>query len=165
MWVKRRYHLRKSAVKELEGELVSRFGEPAKKLLQDPIEIMELETEREIILARGEPVAFKTSEGLFPSLNSLNILPLKRVTVDMGAVGPISNGANIMAPGVIKADRDIGRGDVVVVADERHDKPLAIGVALVNGGSLKGSKGEVVRNLHHIGDEIWNPTKRGVGKD
>ncbi|MEA1904823.1 MAG: PUA domain-containing protein [Candidatus Hadarchaeota archaeon] len=165
MRVKRRYHLRKSAAKELESKLVSRFGESAKKLLQDPIEIMELKAGREIILARGEPVAFKTSEGLFPSLNSLAILPLKRVTVDMGAVGPISSGANTMAPGVIKADKDIARGDIVVVTNERHDKPLAIGVALVNSGSLKGSKGEVVRNFHHIGDEIWDLTKRGVGKD
>jgi PUA domain protein len=149
----------------LEGELVSRFGGSVKKLLRDPIEIIELEAGREIILARGEPVAFKTSEGFFPSLNSLNILPLKRVTVDMGAIGPISNGANIMAPGIAKADKDIARGDVVVITDERHDKPLAIGVALVNGGSLEGPKGEVVKNFHHIGDEIWDLTKRGVGKD
>lgn len=160
MRVKRRYHLRKSAAKELENKLISSFGEPAKKLLQEPIEITELKAGRKVVLVKGEPIAFKTPEGFFPTLSSLGTLPLKRVTVDMGAVGPITNGANIMAPGVVKADKDITRGDVVVVTDERHDKPLAIGMALVNSTSLKGSKGEVVKNLHHVGDEIWNLIKQ-----
>ncbi len=164
MRVKRRYHLRKSAVRELETELMSRFGEPARGLLKGPIETVELESGHEVILASGEPVAFKTSEGLFPSLNSVGNLSLKRVTVDMGAVGPISNGADIMAPGIIEADEDIARGDVIVVTDERHGKPLAVGIALANSIFLKGSKGKVIRNLHHIGDEIWNLRREDLGK-
>lgn len=161
MRIKRRYHLRKSAVKELGVELISRFGESARSLLKDPIETMELESGREIILANGKPVAFRTPEGLFPSLNSLDALPLKRVTVNAGAIKPISNGANIMAPGIVKVDEDIVRGDVVVITDERYGKPLAVGVALVDSRFLKGSKGRVIRNLHHIGDEVWNLTKQG----
>jgi PUA domain protein len=74
----------------------------------------------------------------------------------MGAVPHIADGADVMAPGVVSVDEDILPGDGVVIVDERHGKPLAIGLALVAGADMKAPKGKVIKNLHHVGDEIWS---------
>jgi PUA domain protein len=43
----------------------------------------------------------------------------------------------------------------VVIVEERYQKPLAIGRALVAGTDMKG-EGKAVKSLHHVGDAIWN---------
>lgn len=160
----RRYHLRKSAVKELADELTPRFGPPAREILKGAVEVVELEEGTQVILSDGEPVLLRGARGILPTLTSASSFPMKRIVVDMGAVGPVTNGANIMAPGVKRADEGISRGDQVVIVDEQHEKILAIGEALADSGSLKGQKGEVVKNLHHIGDRVWNLTTKAVEK-
>jgi len=157
----RRYHLRKSAVKELADELTSKFGAPAKEILKGSIEIIELKNDAQVILNNGRAVLFREAHGLFPTLVSVNLFPLKQVVVDMGAVGPVTNGANIMGAGVVRVDEGISRGEPVVVLDEQHGEPLAIGTALADSGLLKGAKGEVVKNMHYIGDKLWDLTKGG----
>jgi PUA domain protein len=64
------------------------------------------------------------------------------------------NGADIMSPGIVFADPEIVAGDLVVVAEEKHRKPLAIGRALIPGTEMKG-EGKAVKSLHHVGDQIW----------
>jgi len=79
-----------------------------------------------------------------------------KVVVDMGAVKFISNGADVMAPGITKADRNIKVGDSVWVCDERHNKPLAVGVALMDGEVMEASSvGKAIKTLHHVGDSLW----------
>jgi PUA domain protein len=78
------------------------------------------------------------------------------VVVDMGAVGFVSKGADIMAPGIIDADLDIKKGDLVWICDEKHHKPLAIGKALMRGEDMKTKKaGKAIKNLHYVGDRLW----------
>jgi len=43
-----------------------------------------------------------------------------------------------MKPGIVTADPEIAPGDLVVIVEERHKKPLAIGRALVAGTEMKG---------------------------
>lgn len=160
----KRYHLQKAAVKQISAELVERFGKEASEVLTGAIEIVELEGGREVIFANGKPFLLKTSDGLFPTLTSLDQIPLKkRVVVDMGAVPHVVGGADIMTPGVVKADEDIMPNDGVVVVDERHGKPLAIGLALVSGPAMKAPRGRAIKNLHYVGDSIWKlgPTGKG----
>ena len=67
------------------------------------------------------------------------------------------NGADVMAPGIVDADEDIKEGDVVFVVDENHKKPICVGIALMDGKSMKESdKGRAIKNLHYVGDKIWN---------
>lgn len=155
MSIRRRYHLRKAAVKQLSTNLTKRFGKATSEVLKGVIELVELEDGSEVILVNGKPSLLKTSDGLFPTLTSINQIPVKRVTVDMGAVPYVAGGADIMAPGVVAADENIVPGDCVIVVDERHGKPLAVGLALVANSFMKASKGRVVKNLHFVGDEIW----------
>ena len=78
------------------------------------------------------------------------------VTVDMGAVRFVTNGADVMGPGITDADPAIKTGDLVWVREERHQKPLAVGQALAEGAALKGKpKGKQVKSLHFVGDRLW----------
>jgi PUA-domain protein len=159
----RRYHMQKAAVKQLSAELDSKFGGTASDGLSGAIELVELEGGREVIFANGKPFLLKTSDGFFPTLMSLDQIPLKRVVVDMGAVPHVVGGADIMSPGVVRADEEIVPNDGVVVIDERHGKPLAIGLALVSGPAMKAPKGRAIKNLHYVGDSVWKlgPTGKG----
>jgi len=76
--------------------------------------------------------------------------------VDMGAVKFVYNGADVMAPGIVKADASIAIGDFVWVRDERNLRPLAVGEALMSGAEMGASeKGKSVRSIHHVGDDLW----------
>jgi len=78
------------------------------------------------------------------------------VTVDMGAVAFVTNGADIMGPGITDADDRIQEGDMVWIRDMKNLVPLAVGVALVSGKELKSkAKGKVIKNLHNVGDKLW----------
>ncbi|MDY6779218.1 MAG: PUA domain-containing protein, partial [Halobacteria archaeon] len=76
-------------------------------------------------------------------------------TVDEGAVEFVTNGADVMRPGVVDADECIEEGDLVVVVEENHGKSLAVGRALTSGEEMTGDEGRVVESLHHVGDELW----------
>jgi PUA-domain protein len=77
------------------------------------------------------------------------------VTVDMGAVRFVTNGADVMAPGIVEADPAIQPGDWVWVRDERNRQPLAVGIALVPGAAMPRGKGKAVKAVHHVGDKLW----------
>jgi PUA domain protein len=79
------------------------------------------------------------------------------VIVDMGAIQFVTNGADIMAPGIIDADVDIEVNDLVWISDERYHKPLAIGKAVVDGRTMKEqNSGKAVKNIHYVGDKLWH---------
>lgn len=78
------------------------------------------------------------------------------VTVDMGAVKFVANGADVMGPGIVDADPSIAEGDLVWIRDERNKRPLAIGRALVPAAAmLSKTKGKAVSSLYYVGDKLW----------
>ncbi len=78
------------------------------------------------------------------------------VTVDMGAVKFVANGADVMGPGIVDADPAIAEGDFVWIRDERNKRPLAIGRALVPGEAMRSkTKGKAVSSVHFVGDKLW----------
>ena len=105
----------------------------------------------------GTPLIIRTKRGLLPSLKfakAMDLLP--RVVVDMGAVAHIANGADVMRPGIKNVRGDFGEGDLVVIVDEKFSKPIALGVAEVDSTEMRHvSKGNVVRSVHYVGDELW----------
>ena len=52
------------------------------------------------------------------------------MTVDTGAIPYVVNGADIMRPGIVAVTDDVKANAPVQIVDERHGKPLAIGIAL-----------------------------------
>ena len=79
------------------------------------------------------------------------------VVVDMGAVKFVTNGADVMSPGIVDADENIIEGDQVWICDEKHHKPLAVGIAIMNGKQMiSESQGKSVKIIHYVGDVLWN---------
>ena len=77
--------------------------------------------------------------------------------VDHGAIPFLMNGADCMGAGVQMADPAVTEGDLVWVRDEEHGKPLALGIAMVDGEEMVAmSKGRAINTLHWIGDDLWN---------
>ena len=95
---------------------------------------------------------------IFTLLGLKKFKPINKfVIVDMGAVKFVTNGADVMAPGIVNADKKIVENEQVWVCDERNKKPLAIGIALMTGEQMiKEKKGKSIRIIHYVGDSIWN---------
>lgn len=118
------------------------------------------EDELTVYLAEGLGIFVKRNDMLIPAVfeafnkGILDILP--SVIVDMGAVPHISNGADVMRPGIVTVDGRFEKESLVVIRDERHRKPIAIGKAMESSENLmKMEKGRVVKNLHHVDDKLW----------
>lgn len=110
-------------------------------------------------LIDGKIIGVEEKGGFMITLKGvMELKPTKKwVTVDMGAVRFLANGADVMAPGIVDADDGIEVDDLVWVRDERNKRPLSIGRALKNGNDMKsGSSGKVISTLHYVGDPIWN---------
>lgn len=79
------------------------------------------------------------------------------ITIDMGAVKPVSSGADIMAPGVTDADESVKPGRIVSVIDEDNEKPIAVVRATSDAASMVDAKeGVVAESLHYVGDDLWD---------
>ena len=157
----RRYRLRKDEFKKLAREAEDKFGEVIAGAIDKEVEILEPESGIELIIGGGKALFFRKNGELFPTLNIVDVIKIRRIVVDMGAVPYVVNGADVMGPGVVSADPEVEGGEVVVVVDERHGKSLAIGLALLAGNGMKVPKGKVVKNLHHVGDKIWHLLEKG----
>lgn len=112
----------------------------------------------DILIIDKIPVLFARKGGFYLTLKGLEKYPVdtKYVTVDMGAVPYLANGADIMAPGIIDADVSIEKGDIVWIRDERNLKPLSVGKSSRSGEELKAlTKGNVIATIHYVGDDLW----------
>ena len=153
--VKKRNFLKKKKIKQIKSE----FGEYG-GLLENKknVEILEAEP-NSFILVDGEPYIIIINDKAFPTLKAAlaNEINGKTVTVDMGAVRFVTNGADIMSPGIVAADEGIEPGDIVLIVDETHHKPLAIGISLITGEEMvENDSGKAIETKHFVGDEIWN---------
>ena len=156
---KRRHPIRKSQVADIIGSLREEIGPSAELYNAKTIEILETGTQLHIYLVDKEPFLLEKDGILFPSLRGALARPFpeRRIVVDMGAISFVVNGADIMRPGVKSISPDVKAGRPVQIVDERHGKPLALGIALFDAEELLAQeKGKVIRTFHHVGDEIWN---------
>jgi len=155
MAIKRRHFLKADVAQRI---VVALSAYDVKKPLKGALELIETAGQT-LILLNGMPVALCIDHAPFFTVRGAMELEPQRhlVTVDMGAVQFIRNGADVMSPGIIHADEDIRPQDFVVVIDERYKKPLGVGVALITGSEMiRHTKGKAVRILHHVGDKIWH---------
>ena len=157
----KRYRLRKKELKNLIEFMNEYFEINIENYRIDLIEYDKFK------LLKGEEIfAFYVDNKPYLTVRGvLKYRPEKKhVTIDMGAVKFITNGADVMAPGIVEVDPYIKEGDVVWIRDEINRKPLAIGRALVDAEKMveeekEGRKGKVIKNLHYVGDKIWNLEK------
>ena len=111
-----------------------------------------------LLLRENEAFAMLVGDAIAPTLKGLLVFPASKraVTVDMGAVRFLYNGADVMAPGIVEADPGIREGDIVWVRDEKNRRPLSVGRAIMDGPTMaREEKGKAIETIHHVGDEIW----------
>jgi PUA-domain protein len=120
-------------------------------------DIVEYNTKNNTYYFNKKPTFFTLDDQVIPTLHYLQEHKcLKEVLVDQGAIKFVINGANIMRPGIVQIDATIANGEIIVISDENHHKPLAVGVALYSGQEMQEmDKGFVIKNIHYVGDEIW----------
>lgn len=156
MSIKKRHPIRDSEIRKIEKELSPELGEGVTSLLEGNVERAETEEGEVFILSDGRPALVREDEGYIPLLFTAEQLELKRITVDMGAVPPISDGADVMAPGIVEVDEEIEEGEIVGIEDEENRKLIAVGEAIKPGSDLQGDSGKVVKSLHYVGDRYWS---------
>lgn len=161
--IKKRHLLKKreqkAELERLENDLGSTIGLDTKAQLESGI----LDDGSKILLLDGDIVFFESEGRLIPTLRSLlgGIVHIPQVTVDMGAVKFVVNGADIMRPGITQVDDAVRENGIVAIVDERHGKPLAVGISKMSAEDIRAAaSGKVVKSVHHINDELWDFSKQ-----
>jgi len=137
--------------------LRSVFGDDVDQLLDMKIETA-MADDFPIVIVDSKVLLFQVGDIYFPTVRGVLELGLRKnvVMVDSGAVRFVVNGADIMCPGITSADPAIQPGDLVIIVEETHDKPLAIGTSLMQGAEMAANSGKAVKSVHHVGDKLWN---------
>lgn len=154
--VRKRHRLRQKEINGIVSEIDSALGT---KSFDDTCVVDLAETPVYDILYVDGKILGMVVEGA-PFLTVRGILSYgatKRfVTVDMGAVKFVANGAGVMGPGIVDAEGSVAEGDLVWIRDERNMRPLAVGRALVSASRMAGKpKGKAISSIHHVGDKLW----------
>jgi PUA-domain protein len=159
----RRHFLKTRQAESLLIKASEKLKVDLEQIFKAKVSVELLETEfAEIMFLNGRPLLAKVGDNIFPTLvfNELFAFAPK-VVVDMGAVPHVCNGANVMAPGIRRFEGEFRKGDLVLVVDERHGKPIAVGEIIYDAGDAeKASQGVVAKNVHFVGDRVWNFIKK-----
>jgi PUA domain protein len=156
--VKKRHSIRKSQAQDLLDRLSEEIGASAKLFSADTIEIIETNATVSLFLVNKKPLLMDNGDWVFPTLKGAvqSPFPERRVVVDAGAIPYVVNGADVMRPGIVAVTDDVKAKKPVQIVDERHGKPLAIGIALFDAPDIRSSStGKMVKRFHYVGDEIW----------
>jgi len=155
--IRRRQRLRRKEINAYSEAVAAALGvDPFRD--RNDIDLAEADEWR-LLIVDNEVRGILVGDRPFLTIRGLLAYPAARrwVTVDMGAVKFVYNGADVMAPGIVDADPAIKVGDIVWVRDEKNLRPLAVGEALMAGPEMVASeKGKAVRSVHHVGDPLWN---------
>ena len=158
--VKKRHTIRKGHAAEIFSRLREQIGEGANLFAADSIEILETSSnDLRFYLINKKPLIMEYSGWIFPTLKGAieRPFPQRRVFVDAGAIPYVVNGADVMRPGITKVTPDIIPQAPVQVVDDRHGKPLAIALALLDATHImQSTSGKMCKKVHFVGDEIWN---------
>lgn len=125
------------------------------------IKIFEIEEGKGILIIDPEMIAVLTpGEHILPFLGKTEILKqFPSVMVDSGSIKFICNGAKILRPGIVQFD-SFEKDEIVAIKDEKFQKYLAVGLALENSTNAESTeKGQIINNLHYVGDKFWNTFK------
>jgi PUA-domain protein len=157
--VKKRHSIRKSQTATLYRRLEEQIGASAALFQSNRVELVETNTGLLLYLIDKKPLVMEYEDWIFPTLRGAveRPFPERRITIDSGAVSYMINGADVMRPGIVGVAGDVREGCPALVVEEKYGKPLVIAVALKDAaGILAQEKGKSARNVHYVGDDIWN---------
>ncbi|MHA1821761.1 MAG: DUF1947 domain-containing protein [Promethearchaeota archaeon] len=167
MHIHTRHMLKSKDIRLLKENLSEQFGqENIENLIpkKAKVEILKLDAHEELIVIDNILGFWKREDEYIPLL-SLLLTPnlnfnIKFVEVDKGAIPHVTNGADVMRPGIVFIDPEIKKNDVVKILDTTHKRALAVGRALYDAEEMENLKtGKVIKNIHTINDELWKFSK------
>jgi len=155
--IRNRHRLKNKRIREIQDLVEKNFSD----IIFDENSVFEIgDVNDSMIIFIDELPCFKLEDNEYIiTLAAVNKYKPKGkyVIVDMGAVKFVTNGADVMAPGIVNADSNISVDDQVWICDEKHHKPLAVGIALKDGPEMiESDKGKAVRIINYVGDWLWN---------
>lgn len=157
--IKKRHAIKKGQLTSLKQKLRENIGDDAELYSSKMIEIAETLSKFNIYIVDKKPFLIEMDDWAFPTLRGAVARPFsgRRIVVDMGAIPYVINGADIMRPGIVSVTDDVKAGKPALAVDESHDKPLAVVISLYDAQEIRAlEKGKAAKNLHYIGDELWN---------
>ena len=154
--IRKRKRMRVKEVKALSREMEEIFGTPV-FTEDDAVDIAE-SAGFSLIFVGGDILGLVADGKPFLTIRGvMKYKPEKRyVTVDMGAVPYVANGADIMGPGIVESDPEIKEGDLVWIRDIKNRAPLAVGIALRPAEEMVSKEpGKAIKTIHFVGDKLW----------
>ena len=139
--------LNESLMIDVEGKI-----KDAKVIKLDEAEVILLEDKFQLVRKNGK---------IFPFLRDQDLLDhLPTVIVDKGAIKFVCNGADIMGPGIVKVEGEFGKESIISIKEELHGKFIAVGASILPSVEILASeRGAMIRNLHFVGDRLWEAMK------
>jgi len=163
----RRYFLKAKEAKSILSEASETLKKDFNQIFKSKVDVELVETGfADVFLVNGKPLLFRIQGKIRPTLVFNELFALTpRIIVDMGAVQHICNGANVMAPGIVRFEGTFKKGDFVLIVDEKHGKIIALGEAAYDMDAAKRTPtGVIIKNVHFVGDKIWNFIKKMKNK-
>jgi len=160
----RRFYLKEREVKLILERISKTLSlAPAEILDSDSkFEAMKLDSSGRVFFVDDIPAFIESEDEILPTLFNERVLSkLPSLTVNMGAVPYICNGADVMAPGVTKIDGVFTVGSIITISEERFSKKIAVARALSSSEEIVAKKqGKVAENLHYVSDKLWKAIKQ-----
>ena len=158
----RRYSLKAKEAKQIVEEASEKLRLDLEALFGQKVNVEVVESDVGLIyLIGGKPILYRVGDRVLPTLLfSEFTVQAPKIVVDMGAVPYVCKGADVMAPGIVRIEGELSKGDLVLVVDVKYGKSLALGESLYDAETARNTKkGPVVKTLHYVSDKIWDYIK------
>ncbi len=146
--------------RDLQTKLIELYGEQVSSSFQKSLILQRIKTEEGVYIVKDKKIWWFLYDGKYiPSIHFLRELSLglHRIVVDVGAIRFITNGADVMAPGIVLFDDNITKDAYIVIHEEKANAILGVGISLIDAEEfIKNKKGKAVKLIHHLKDKIWS---------
>jgi len=162
MKIKTRHFIKKSELRPIKEDVLKHYDQKfVDQIFPEKcrVEIIQTEAGDTLYAIDNTLKLWKSKDGYIPVLTLLlkKQIDMKTVIVDFGAVRYVTNGADIMRPGITKIDPSIEKGDIIQIVEETKHRALAIGKAMFDALEMESlNSGKVIKNIHTIQDSIWD---------
>ena len=166
MKIKHRHFIKKTELRPLKAEILIQYDQKFVDQIfpkKCNVEVIETEAGDTLYAINNVLKLWRSKDGYIPVLTLLlnYQVEMKTIVVDFGAIRYVTNGADVMRPGITKIDPSIKKGDIVRIIEETKNRALAIGKAMFDAPEMEAkSSGKVIRNLHTIQDSVWEFEKQ-----
>jgi len=159
-WWMKVFTLSKRESREILGKIEQTWPFKSNLSRNETVKVAEIEEGKRLFIFPSW-IAIDLDGRILPFLGSQELLKsFPAVVVDPGAISHICKGADIMRPGILVAEGEFDAGDIVCVKEQRYQKFIAVGGALLTKeDAIAISKGPVIKNMHYVGDVYWESAK------